>query len=138
MHPLLPRALFGLAVAGFTLFTAWKAAQENRRTHDDPRYRPRGKRGDNAWSDGKSWSGGEGEAPPMNARAVVDRAALAQLRDALTGAALDPRAELFRCAGCQSFYHVASVRALANENGARCMNCGSIHRIPVEVTDASR
>ncbi len=125
MNPLLPRALFGLAVAGVTLFTAWKAAQDNARSRDDPRFRPRGRR-----------SGSGDEAPPMNARAVVDRATLAQLRDALTGAALDPSAELFRCAGCQSFYDVASVRALANENGARCMNCGSIHRIPVEVGGA--
>ncbi|MGE0312479.1 MAG: hypothetical protein AB7P21_12760 [Lautropia sp.] len=122
MHPLLPRALFGLAVAGVTLFTAWKTAQENLRSRDDPRFRPRGRR-----------AAGADDAPPMNARAHVDRAALAQLRDALTGAALDPSGELFRCAGCQSFYGVASVRALANENGARCLNCGSIHRIPVEV-----
>lgn len=136
MNPLLPRALFGLAVAGFTLFTAWKAAQENPRSRDDPRYRPHGRPGGKAWSGDKRWPGDDGEAPPMNARAVVDRSSLAQLRDALTGAALDPRAELFRCAGCQSYYSVASVRALANENGARCMTCRSIHRIPVEVTDA--
>ena len=30
---------------------------------------------------------------------------------------------------------VASVRALANDNGARCINCGSIHRIAVEVVN---
>jgi hypothetical protein len=48
---------------------------------------------------------------------------------------LDDGEELFRCAECQSFYSVASVRALAMDNGARCINCGSIHRIAVEVVD---
>ena len=75
------------------------------------------------------------EPPPYSARSVVRRTALAQMRDALTGGALDPDAELFRCADCQSFYTVQSVRALANDNGARCVNCGSIHRIGVEVVD---
>ncbi len=75
------------------------------------------------------------EPPPYSARSVVRRTALAQMRDALTGGALDPDAELFRCADCQSFYTVQSVRALANDNGARCVNCGSLHRIGVEVVD---
>jgi hypothetical protein len=73
--------------------------------------------------------------PPYNARSVVRRSALAEMRDALSGGPLDAGAELFRCAECQSFYSVASVRALAMENGARCINCGSIHRIAVEVID---
>jgi hypothetical protein len=73
--------------------------------------------------------------PPYNARSVVRRSALAEMRDALSGGPLDAGAELFRCAECQSFYSVASVRALAMENGARCINCGSIHRIAVEVVD---
>jgi DNA-directed RNA polymerase subunit RPC12/RpoP len=60
---------------------------------------------------------------------------LSALRDALSGGPLDPDAELFRCADCQSFYTVASVRALALDNGARCINCGSMHRIGVEVMD---
>jgi len=73
--------------------------------------------------------------PPYNARSVVRRSALGELRDAFTGGPLDADAELFRCAECQSFYSVASVRALATDNGARCINCGSIHRIAVEVVD---
>lgn len=73
--------------------------------------------------------------PPYNARSVVRRAALSELRDALTGGPLDPRKELFRCAECQSFYSVESVAALAMDNAARCINCGSIHRIAVEVVD---
>ena len=74
-------------------------------------------------------------APPYNARSVVRRSALGELRDAFTGGPLDADAELFRCAECQSFYSVASVRALATDNGARCINCDSIHRIAVEVVD---
>lgn len=74
-------------------------------------------------------------APPYNARSVVRRSALGELRDALSGGPLDADDELFRCAECQSFYSVASVRALASDNGARCINCGSIHRIVVEVVN---
>jgi len=73
--------------------------------------------------------------PPYNARSIVRRAALGELRDALSGAPLDPDAELFRCAECKSFYAVQSVCALAMDNAARCINCGSIHRISVEVVD---
>lgn len=73
--------------------------------------------------------------PPPSAQAQVSRSMLSALRDALSGGPLDPDAELFRCADCQSFYSVASVRALALDNGARCINCGSMHRIGVEVVD---
>ena len=75
------------------------------------------------------------QPPPYNARSVIRRSALGELRDALSGGPLDPDAELFRCAECQSFYSVPSVRALAMDNGARCINCGSIHRIAVEVVN---
>jgi hypothetical protein len=93
---------------------------------DDRHYRPRGRarRRDRAQP-----------APPYNARSVVRRTALSELRDALSGGPLDGDGELFRCADCQSFYSVESVRALAMDNGARCLNCGSIHRIAVEVVD---
>ena len=93
---------------------------------DDRHYRPRGRtrKRDRAQP-----------APPYTARSVVRRSALGELRDGFTGGPLDADAELFRCAECQSFYGVASVRALASDNGARCINCGSIHRIAVEVVD---
>jgi hypothetical protein len=95
-------------------------------SEDERRYRPhaRARKRDRAQP-----------APPYNARSVVRRSALGELRDAFTGGPLDADAELFRCAECQSFYSVASVRALASDNGARCINCGSIHRIAVEVVD---
>lgn len=143
MNPLLPRALFGIAMAGLAVLAAWKAAQPERRDRDDPRYRPRARPG-SAWAKtaarARDWAAGAAgvdASPPLDARATVDRRTLAQLRDALTGAPLDPSAELFRCADCRSFYSVASVRALANDNGARCIACGSRHRIAVDVVNPS-
>jgi DNA-directed RNA polymerase subunit RPC12/RpoP len=93
---------------------------------DDRHYRPRARarRRDRAQP-----------PPPYNARSIVRRSALTELRDALSGGPLDADAELFRCADCKSFYSVQSVRALAMDNGARCINCGSIDRIAVEVVD---
>ena len=93
-------------------------------TDEDRHFRPRARKRDRAQP-----------APPYTARSVVRRSALKELRDALSAGPLDADAELFRCADCQSFYSVASVRALAMDNGARCINCGSIHRIAVEVVD---
>jgi len=95
-------------------------------TRDDRHYRPHAR--------GRKRSRSQ-PPPPYNARSVVRRAALAEMRDALSGGPLDAGAELFRCAECQSFYSVESVRALALDNGACCINCGSIHRIAVEVVD---
>lgn len=120
VNPLLPRLLISLALAGVAAFSAWRAAQElTGRPADGVRFRPRrGKR-----------TGSAGDSGPI----VVDRATLAGTRDALSGAMLDPDAEIFRCADCQSYYSVASVRALADENAARCINCGSMERIPVQV-----
>jgi len=92
---------------------------------DERHYRPRG----------RSKASRSQPPPPYNARSIVRRSALAEMRDALSGGPLDADAELFRCAECQSFYSVASVRALAMDNGARCINCDSIHRIAVEVVD---
>ena len=111
----------GLLAARRLLETATSAPG----TQDDRRYRPRG----------RSKRSRTQQPPPYNARSIVRRSALAEMRDALSGGPLDAGAELFRCADCQSFYSVASVRALAMDNGARCINCGSIHRIAVEVID---
>lgn len=135
MNPLLPRALVTLAAIGLTALAAYRASQGPARGPDDPRYRPRGRFGEgwNPFGGGQPFS--TDPEPPPGARARVRRAELAQMRDALSGAALDPAAENFRCARCQSFYSVASVRALANENGARCISCKSMHRIPVELLD---
>jgi DNA-directed RNA polymerase subunit RPC12/RpoP len=121
VNPLLPRLLISLAIAGVAAFSAWRAAQAlSGGAPDGMRFRPRR---------GK----GAGQAVDDDSPVVVDSDTIARTRDALSGATLDPAAEIFRCADCQSFYAVASVRALADENGARCINCGSMERIPVQV-----
>ena len=135
MNPLLPRAIVTLAAIGLAAMAAYRASQGPARGQDDPRYRPRGGFGE-GWNPFKGGNPFNADPePPLNARARVGRAELAQLRDALSGAGLDPAAENFRCARCQSYYSVASVRALANETGARCISCRSLHRVPVELTD---
>jgi hypothetical protein len=126
VNPVLPRLLFSLAVAGIAVFGAWRAAQQDR-PGDDRRYRPRGGK---AW-----WRTARDKREEGPARVTADM--LARSRDALSGAVLDPAQEIFRCADCQSYYTVASVRALADENGARCISCGGLERVPVEVV-ASR
>jgi hypothetical protein len=118
VNPVLPRLLFSLAIAGVALFSAWRTAQQEQ-SRDKNRYRPRG----------RPWWRTSREAGPVS----VSAEALARSRDALSGAALDPAQEIFRCADCQSYYTVASVRALAEENGARCISCGGQERVPVEV-----
>lgn len=121
VNPMLPRLLISLAIAGVAAFSAWRSAQDiSARARGGARFRPR---------HGKSARHGSRDAAPV----MVDREAIARTRDALSGATLDPDAEIFRCADCQSFYLVASVRALAQENGARCISCGSTERIPVQV-----
>ncbi len=153
MNPLLPRAIVALAVFGMAAAAALRASQGPTRGGDDPRYRPRGRwrpfGDDGPFGRGSPFGdafgrafGGDApgasdgdQAPPLHARARLTRAELADVRDALSGAPLDVAAENFRCARCQSYYSVQSVRALANENGARCIGCRSLHRIPVEVTD---
>jgi DNA-directed RNA polymerase subunit RPC12/RpoP len=121
VNPLLPRLLISLAIAGVAAFSAWRSAQDmSARAGGGSRFRPR---------HGKSARRNPGNDAPV----MVDRQAIARTRDALSGATLDPDAEIFRCADCQSFYTAASVRALAQENGARCINCGSTDRVAVQV-----
>lgn len=123
INPVLPRLLISLAIAGVAAFSAWRAAQGlSSRESGEARFRPRR---------GKGARHRVGDAEVV----IVDRQTIARSRDALSGATLDPAAEIFRCADCQSFYAVASVRALAEENAARCINCGSIERIAVQVVD---
>ncbi len=121
------RLLYALLVAVIAFLAgrlALEAMQGGGASRSQEHFRPRARRKER-----------RREPPPFTARSVVRRGALAEMRDALTGGTLDADTELFRCADCQSFYTVQSVRALANDNGARCINCGSIHRIGVEVVD---
>jgi hypothetical protein len=119
INPLLPRLLISLVLGGVAAFATWQAVREQR-SGDDARYRPRRK----AW-----WRMPEADSGPVR----VDRETLARTRDALSGAALDPSQPVFRCVDCQACYSVASVRALAQENAARCIACGGKERVEVEV-----
>lgn len=66
---------------------------------------------------------------------VVKRGELAGLRDAFSSAPLDPARPLYRCAGCQSFYHHESVEVLGRENHHRCTVCNGTDIGPVNVVE---
>lgn len=50
---------------------------------------------------------------------------LSGLRDAFTGAPLDPSRGLYRCKKCAAYYHESSVSELRVQNNAECLNCKS-------------
>ncbi|MFN0300096.1 MAG: hypothetical protein ACKVQU_07045 [Burkholderiales bacterium] len=91
-------------------------------------YRPRAR-----WRD---WFFGPGDRSAQRGLAhVVKRAELAGVRDAYSSASIDPDRPLYRCAACQSFYHDASVSALARANHHRCAVCGGTDIGPVRIVD---
>lgn len=118
----MPRVLAFLFLSLVAAVMAKIVADQQQRRAEPGRFRPR-----------KRWFR-DTDVDSVN-EVALSRAALAELRDALTGAPLAPDAELFRCAQCQSFYGVASVRALAQDNAARCVSCGSTKRVPVVIED---
>lgn len=129
--PIVGRILISLALVAAGMVAARTVAdglRDSARQADPYRYRPRGRRGSRNGAPGP-------DSDPAKHRSVLRRSALGQLRDGLSGAPLSADDELFRCADCQSFYTAASVRALATENGARCLHCGSMHRLTVDVVD---
>ena len=46
------------------------------------------------------------------------------VRDAYSGAPIDPSRPLVRCTNCLAYYHAASTDVLVRENGGRCASCG--------------
>ena len=56
---------------------------------------------------------------------MTPRADLTGVRDAYSSAAIDPDQRLYRCGGCQSYYHQSSLQALRADNMGRCALCGS-------------
>lgn len=56
---------------------------------------------------------------------VARRSDVEGVRDAYSSESIDPGRVLYRCGGCQAWYHDASVCALGRENGGRCALCGS-------------
>ena len=119
MARLLPFLIF-LGVA------LWLALASQRRTtaRRDPRaFRPRARFRE--WVD---------RSPPEAAFRVARRE-LAGLRDAYSGAALDPARPLLRCTRCLAYYHADSAAVLERENGGRCVSCGGAGFRAVEVAD---
>ena len=102
------------------VFLVWVIArQQTDRPRSDRTYRPRangrGSAAPSAWSDGvdhgTDW--------------VVARSELAGVRDAYSSAELDASKPLYRCSGCQAYYHHSSLDALRAQNFGRCTLCGS-------------
>lgn len=58
------------------------------------------------------------------------------IRDAFTGAPLDPKLGLYRCSKCQVYYHRESFEVVAAENGGRCVACSSATIIQVSSQSA--
>ncbi len=106
MARLLPLLFLLLAVAAFLL------ARQGARPRSDRVYRPRP-------------SPFARRKPAADADWVASRADVEDVRDAYSSETLDPQRPLFRCGGCQAWYHEASVRALDLDNGGRCALCGS-------------
>lgn len=109
--------LLGLGLA------AWVARRADLARDSQPKntFRPR-RRGRPFQSSGSD--GGESAfvMKPTEAQAVSD---------AFTGAQINPKANIWRCMGCQSMYHEASLRALEKDLGRACMNCESRDQRPV-------
>ena len=79
--------------------------------------------------------GGSKNASGGTATFLVSRAELTGLRDSFSAEPIDPNRDLMRCPGCQSYYHVESVRTLERENEGRCVTCRHTTFDPVQVTD---
>lgn len=107
MARLLPLILLAL-LAAYLLF------RHGARPRSDRVYRPR------------SGPFRRGRTAEAGTRWVVARAELDGVRDAYSSAALDATQPLFRCGGCQAWYHESSVRALDLDNGGRCALCGGL------------
>lgn len=108
-----------LALAVFLIWLI--ARQQADRPRSDRTYRPRANargRGDAASS---AWAGGADPGTDW----VVARSQLAGVRDAYSSAELDASKPLYRCAGCQAYYHRSSLDALRAQNFGRCTLCGS-------------
>jgi hypothetical protein len=117
---ILARLLPLLLALGAALIVAI-ARQRTSRPRTDHTYRPRA----NPWGWEGSSSVGRTGATESGANWVVSRAEVEGVRDAYSSAALDPSKPLYRCGGCQAYYHRPSLDALEAENRGRCALCGS-------------
>ncbi len=77
--------------------------------------------------DGRTWRPGSRrraqakEAGPF----IIRPDDVAGVRDAYSGATIDPSRPLVRCTNCLAYYHSASADVLVRENRGRCASCGS-------------
>lgn len=95
------------------IFAVFVVLRQGGRPRSDRVYRPHGR------------PFGRGATAGGDADWVAARADVAGLRDGYSSEGLDPGRALFRCGGCQAWYHDASVEALQRENAGRCALCGS-------------
>lgn len=106
------RLLPFLIFAGFAIVMMLVNQRRNGPARDGRAWRPRSR----AWPGG----GGPGGAGPF----LLRPGEVAGLRDAYSGATLNPARPLLRCTNCLAFYHSDSVAVLARENAGRCASCG--------------
>lgn len=66
-----------------------------------------------------------GPTPPQGTGSNPEPTVLEGLHDAFTGAPLNPQLGLHQCTVCTVYYHTGSVTVLREENGSRCVACGS-------------
>lgn len=114
-----------LLIFGVALLLAVTSRAQRGPARDWRAYRPRARFGE-----------GARRAAPGDAPHVVRRAELAGLRDAYSGAAIDPSVPLVRCGRCLALYHADSAVVLARENAGRCVTCGGTGFGAVTVRDA--
>jgi hypothetical protein len=107
-----------LVLAAFLIVAI--ARRQAARPRSERTYRPRA----NPWGRGDAAASGWADAADSGTDWVVARSDLAGVRDAYSSAALDPSKPLYRCAGCQAYYHRASRDALQAQNHGRCAQCG--------------
>ena len=76
---------------------------------------------------------------PSPSSGTIKTEDLKDLKDAFTGAPLNPKLGLYKCNNCQVYYHKESYLILKSENNSKCMACGSSNIIAViEVNTGAR
>ncbi len=111
--------LFPLLLVLVAFLIVLIARQQAARPRSDRTYRPHARPGE------RSGMTGRADGADRGTDWVVARSEIDGVRDAYSSAALDPARPLYRCAGCQAYYHRSSMDALQAQNHGRCALCGS-------------
>ena len=105
------------------VFLVWLIArQQADRPRSDRTYRPRANPRDRG---ARRRQPGPTAGRTSGTDWVVARSELSGMRDAYSSAELDASKPLYRCVGCQAYYHRSSLDALRAQNFGRCTLCGS-------------